>query len=667
MKTILLSYVGFPTTTAYYFEKAFRKENNVITIGPSIAESMIRANNIDLPEMILDITTPLEFDILEVFNHFLSKNITPEIFVWIESAVGFEPRNVDKLPVPTACYLIDTHLHLKSHIQWALNFNHVFIAQKEYIEEFKKAGVKNIHWLPLACDPEIHQKSDIVKDREIGFVGSFINNPRRSQLLQKLEQSFDVKIKRCFYQDMALEFSKSKIVFNNAVKRDLNMRVFEALSTGSFLLTDDAPNSGFTDLFKNNEDLTVYNDDSIEESVQFYLENEELREKIAARGREICLTAHKYTDRCKEIINVTLDEKNETFSVRELRELSVNNCTVSTNDINRLKRSFIIPVLDYSPASCYNINTLLKDLESVEGNVIVIFNNQKVADEVKNHPRIDYYSVMSHNVGVARAWNIGLDMVQTPIAFILNADLHIEPSGVELIENALISLPSAGCVGAQGSYFNFFTLNDHSYFGKKEFNEIIEVDAVSGFYFAVKTKHFHQGLVKFENNYTPCWYEEWDLGLQLRAQGLKSYIVPTDAFDHQFGGSIKATQEIRYFNKTETKQQIIDRNAKYFIDKWYSIQKDFEKFGKFDFLFSELIKQHLNKLYSLELTSAVDISEGLKPIKDAYSNNFYPFYLLAQSSFLNNQKLIAKQLLEYSLEYNPDYNLSNELMDILKK
>ncbi len=56
-----------------------------------------------------------------------------------------------------------------------------------------------------------------------------------------------------------------------------------------------------------------------------------------------------------------------------------------------VSRSFIIPVLDYSPHSPYNINTLLNDLEDIHGEVICIFNIREVFDKLRDRPRIDKY------------------------------------------------------------------------------------------------------------------------------------------------------------------------------------------------------------------------------------------------------------------------------------
>ena len=191
---------------------------------------------------------------------------------------------------------------------------------------------------------------------------------------------------------------------------------------------------------------------------------------------------------------------------------------------NNQQRSFVIPVLDYSPASNLNINVLLEDLTSIEGEVIVIFNNVEIAEELKNHPRIDFYSIMSKNIGVSRAWNVGLNISQTPVTFICNSDLHITKQSVEKLEFGL-NIEDAAMVGPQGSRFSFEEMRDLVYFGKGMCDRPIVVDAVSGFYFAVKTNYFKEGLLKFENSFTPCYFEEWDIGLQIKKMGLNQHFV----------------------------------------------------------------------------------------------------------------------------------------------
>jgi GT2 family glycosyltransferase len=243
---------------------------------------------------------------------------------------------------------------------------------------------------------------------------------------------------------------------------------------------------------------------------------------------------------------------------------------MNTN-FDTLPRSFVIPVLDYSPTSEYSIVTLLNDLEQISGDVIVVFNSEEVAGELKNHPRISHYAIMKQNVGVARAWNIGLNIAETPTVFIINADLHITQQAVDTLENALWTLDRAACVGPQGAFTHFEHGTNYKYFDKGSFDRPVEVDSVSGFLFCVKREQFVTATLLFDNSYTPCYFEEWDLGFQIRQAGLKSYIVPTTAYDHHWSTYIRADRTITYYGREERAHDILARNRTHFLNKWRGI------------------------------------------------------------------------------------------------
>ncbi len=575
---IWLSYVAYPVTTAAYFERALRKICRTITIGPPLPADLIdkwQLQNMKLPLKVQDISTSFTPDMAEVLSNTASAEY-PDLYLWVESVGGHFPQNLTTLKCPKACYFIDSHLNLPTHLQWGKNFDMVFIAQREYLGAFRQHGIRAF-WLPLGCDPEVHKKTDSGKSFEIGFVGGVFQGSRRQQLLTTLGDRFPIHYERCFWDDMARLFSQSKIVFNEAVRNDLNMRVFEVMSTGSLLLTDMARNSGQDALFADGEDYAVYRDRTITDVAGFYLGNDALREQIAARGQRLVHNAHTYGHRVDDLLAVALGGKPDTCSAEELRERSLVDVTpvdAGIHDsvcISSARRSFVIPVLDMSPASEYNVSTLLNDLKEVDGDVIVIFNGQEVAEQLRDHPRIDRYAIMKQNIGVARAWNLGLEIAATPTVFIMNADLHVERAAIESLEQALHSLPDAACVGPQGSFSNFALTKDYTYFDKGSFNRPLEVDAVSGFFFAVKLEHFSAKLIRFENGFTPCYFEEWDLGLQIRQAGLKCYIVPTTAYDHHWSGTIRALREISFYERAETAGEILARNRLIFLNKWRAI------------------------------------------------------------------------------------------------
>jgi GT2 family glycosyltransferase len=524
-----------------------------------------------------DIPTTFSPDMAELLGR-MDRAEHPDLYLWVESVGGHAPRNLAALRCAKACFMIDTHLHLAAHLEWARQFDFVFVAHLQHVDAFRREGL-NAHWLPPACDPEVHARHPIPKTHEVAFVGSVAHHVRRGALLRKLGEQIPLHVERCFWDDMARVFSGSKIVFNSASRDDLNMRVFEALSTGSLLLTDLARASGQDVLFADGEDCAVYrHDDALVDAARFYLENDGLREQIAECGRRRAHAAHTYAHRVDDLLDVVSGKKSSTFSAQELREQSLSGERASEGAFARLgyplsaeSRSFVIPVLDYSPASPYNIKGLLDDLASISGDVIVVFNDATVAEQLRDHPRITRYCIMKSNVGVARAWNVGMHVAATPTVFIVNADVHLERSAVEALEHALWSLEGAACVGPQGSFFDFALCLDYCRIGMGGTSDPVAVDAVSGFLFAVKREHFARRQLQFEDAYTPCYFEEWDLGLQIKQAGLSSYVVPVGGYAHEESGSIRALPEIRFYGQRDGPAEILKRHRRVFLTKWREI------------------------------------------------------------------------------------------------
>ncbi len=321
---ILMSYTSNPQTTSAYMEKALRKSHDVITYGPKIDEVILKDWDMEeIRDRVRDHDIPyFTSDIGKVLQR-LPGEWVPDLFLWVESGIWYPLEGLKSLPCPTVCYLIDTHLHLEKHLEMAKAFDYVFLAQKEYISRFKKAGIERVFWLPLACDPETHGRKanknnppsppfskgglggfSSGKLYDIGFAGSLID-PRRVDLLNKLKQKFDVYYERCFLERMAEVFSQSKIVFNSSVKDDLNMRVFEAMASGSMLLTDEAKGSGLTELFHDKKHLVIYRDEKeLLEFADYYLRHGEERERVAEEGMKEVLDKHAYKHRVKEMIEI---------------------------------------------------------------------------------------------------------------------------------------------------------------------------------------------------------------------------------------------------------------------------------------------------------------------------------------------------------------------------
>lgn len=671
---IWLAYASYPVTTGAYFERALKKNFNVVTIGPKISQSLVKdwnLENMKLPIVDHNIPTGDSPDMKDLYDR-TPNNAKPDMYLWVESVFGYFPKNIDKMGIPTSAYFIDSHLNnLDYQLEWAKNFDFIFLAQKEYIPSFTEKGHKNVFWLPLGCDPEIHKSIGSKKIYDVGFVGGTMANPRRVSLLNKMKEEHDVYYERCFWDDMAKVLDSSKIVFNNAVNNDLNMRVFETLSIGSFLLTDPTFSNGQEEFFNHSEELALYEDDNINYTIKYYLENAELRELIAKRGKQVVLNAHTYEHRLNELVDVVLGKKQNTPKGSEWRERSLQNVTVSLKEINNLRRSFVIPVLDYAPASKYNIKTLLTDLEKIEGKLLIVFNDETVANQIKDHPRINNYAVMKKNVGVARAWNIGLNMSETPITLILNSDIHIENDVVEKISSLIEWRKDAAMVGPQGSFFSYKDKADFMYFDKGSFPETSTVDAVSGFLFGVNMQLFDKHGIKFENKFTPCYYEEWDIGLQIKLAGLKSYIIPSVSYDHIWGGSIGSYKKIKYLDQEETARDILNRNAEIYTKKWNEIHKELmvkhsaEYKDFFVSGYAEYVNDFAERLIeNKQYEKAAEILEELiKFYPDLYVTNFK---LSLTYSYLGDIEKALKYI-EIAITSNPNDEIAKDIRTRLRE
>jgi GT2 family glycosyltransferase len=66
--------------------------------------------------------------------------------------------------------------------------------------------------------------------------------------------------------------------------------------------------------------------------------------------------------------------------------------------------------------------------------------------------------------------------------------------------------------------------------------------------------------------------EEWDLGLQMKMAGLKSYVVPVTGYSHEWGISRDPRKVVRYYGTEQAEaREILARNRIHFWRKWLAI------------------------------------------------------------------------------------------------
>jgi len=229
-------------------------------------------------------------------------------------------------------------------------------------------------------------------------------------------------------------------------------------------------------------------------------------------------------------------------------------------------RSIIIPVLDYSPHSPFDIVGLLGDLELFDGEVICIFNSAQMFADLSEHPRVDKFSFNKQNVGVARSWNIGLNQAEGEVVFVLNADLHVSLSALAALEGHLLSLPNALAVGISGDVYDFDRLKAHQKHPPGSLTAPIVVDKPSGYAFALHARRMHDAGICFDPRFSPYFYEELDLTLKARRAGFEVYAAPVAGIEHVDGISSNR-RPINCLGREVDRMQVLIRNANLILDR----------------------------------------------------------------------------------------------------
>jgi GT2 family glycosyltransferase len=244
-----------------------------------------------------------------------------------------------------------------------------------------------------------------------------------------------------------------------------------------------------------------------------------------------------------------------------------------------MRRSFVIPVLDFSPHAPYNIGTLLADLDGVAGEVICVFNAEAPFARLRDHPRIDKWAFNKTNAGVPRSWNQGFELAEGELVYVLNADLKLSAASVTALDEAQRAT-GAAMLGPEGSDIGAVWVRSPDgrqrgvdvrvtrHWGRGAAAAPTRVTSISGFFFALDAAQFRRHGLRFDVAYSPCFFEEWDIAMRLLELGLTTYVVPVPDYDHVWGISQKSGAVIDYFGRATDRDATHLANANRFAAKW---------------------------------------------------------------------------------------------------
>jgi spore maturation protein CgeB len=233
-----------------------------------------------------------------------------DLFVWPDHGEDGLPVDKYKCPGPSAYWASDSHLGMDYRLEKAKEFDYVFVAIPGHIPKFKEAvGHDRVYHLPHAGEPACYQYKPVVKKYDVCFIGH-LPTDERVDLLDTLFAA----IPNFFYGQRFFEtandiYNQSKLVFNHCISKESNMRVFEGTLSGTPVLCNYAKD--VEDLgYKDGENIIFYRDpQEMVEKAKYYLEHEDLLEKVGKAGMEHTLNNHTYYHRAKKIIETVKEDR----------------------------------------------------------------------------------------------------------------------------------------------------------------------------------------------------------------------------------------------------------------------------------------------------------------------------------------------------------------------
>jgi len=257
----------------------------------------------------LDISFNWNSSVEEVYSNFPSSFIPDRIIYFDDSGIP-SIFDIENAPCPTLFMSVDTHHHYYWHKYFLQCFSHSLIAQKDYFDKFSEDSKisDSISWFPLWASKDITPND--IKDINVSFRGTLDESlhPSRLNFFNSVAKHIDIDYAEGPYSDV---YSRSKIVLNEAVRGDLNFRVFEAMMSGAMLVTPRVGN-GLEELFIDGHDLVLYeegNDSDAIERLRYYLDNDFERERIACNGRRKVIEYHSLKSRAKRIEGILVNLK----------------------------------------------------------------------------------------------------------------------------------------------------------------------------------------------------------------------------------------------------------------------------------------------------------------------------------------------------------------------
>jgi hypothetical protein len=280
----------WPIDTSYM--PFFRISPRQLTIGLRYVQPMNCNVCADLPDIVLP--TGSAYDLDATMRH-AGVTEPPDLIVVLTSSSGVnQPVNLGAFRCPKLLICGDTH-HMHRPIRSLIDYARVeafdavaSVYDRHHLHWFLSAGFSSCAWLPGITVRHLSPPWAPQRVDQVAFIGQMgAHHGWRNLVLERIAAAgIPLQAGLATREHAAVLYGQSLASFNGSLNGDLNMRVFEVLSAGGFLLTDRlSPQAGLEFLLRPGQDCETYADaDELIDKLAFYRRMPMAALRIAEQG-----------------------------------------------------------------------------------------------------------------------------------------------------------------------------------------------------------------------------------------------------------------------------------------------------------------------------------------------------------------------------------------------
>lgn len=348
MKVLILGYFGDMQTGIYIMEAMKKFAHDVAAV--------------DTRRIIQDVGTDESQKI--ILEEIEDLKINPDVILVLKG-LELHPDTLEiikkKYPEATTVnWLFDKYVggmevwKNKQYIEFIKQFDYFLCSLKGTSDRLKNVGLTNTYWLPEATSLEYNGRTYLNHfqqekyGEDISFVGTLglveFHKYRLPVLKQIAKEGYRMKIwgeiacdwrlipneiRNYHMTESAINEKHSKVVqcskINLGIDQDHKLelgqsaRMYRVMSAGGFYFTNYVPK--LETMFKINKDgelptddldlVVYYSYEDLLNKLDWLLENNEIREKIAMNGMKKVIENHTFTHRCEKLLNMIKKQEKE--------------------------------------------------------------------------------------------------------------------------------------------------------------------------------------------------------------------------------------------------------------------------------------------------------------------------------------------------------------------